>query len=109
MLSESLHVRCSRATALPAYRLGGRSVVVSRASACQAASMAVDQTLNPLVAAVKPSKTMALSDAATAMKEAGVDVRIRSVAHPFGHRRLACTWNSHSMCQGSLLNPSSQL
>lgn len=43
------------------------------------AAMAVDQTLNPLVAAVKPSKTMALTDKATAMREAGVDVRQQAV------------------------------
>lgn len=46
--------------------------------ACSAAptmsSVAVDQTLNPAVATVKPSKTMALTDLATSMKEAGIDV-----------------------------------
>lgn len=35
---------------------------------------AVDQTLNPVVAALKPSKTMALTDLAQAMKEDGIDV-----------------------------------
>ena len=35
----------------------------------------VDQALNPLVASVKPSKTMALTDMATQMKEQGIDVR----------------------------------
>jgi bifunctional aspartate aminotransferase and glutamate/aspartate-prephenate aminotransferase len=34
----------------------------------------VDQTLNPRVAALKPSKTMALTDLATSLKERGVDV-----------------------------------
>jgi aspartate/glutamate/aspartate-prephenate aminotransferase len=36
---------------------------------------AVDQTLNPVVSALKPSKTMALTDLAQAMKEDGIDVR----------------------------------
>ena len=35
---------------------------------------AVDKTINPLVAAVKPSKTMALTDLATSLRESGVDV-----------------------------------
>lgn len=34
----------------------------------------VDQTLNPLVSGLKPSKTMALTDLATQMKESGIDV-----------------------------------
>lgn len=42
----------------------------------QAASAAVevDQTLNPLVASLKVSKTMALTDMARSMREAGIDV-----------------------------------
>jgi len=36
--------------------------------------MEVDQTLNPAVAALKPSKTMALTDLARQMREDGVDV-----------------------------------
>ena len=39
-----------------------------------AAALKVDTTLNPLVANVKPSKTMALTDLATSMKEQGIDV-----------------------------------
>eukprot|EP00798_Chlamydomonas_sp_ICE-L_P000358 gene358-1748_t len=35
---------------------------------------AVDQTLNPLVAGVKPSKTMALTDLALSLKEQGKDI-----------------------------------
>ncbi|KAF5840053.1 pyridoxal phosphate-dependent transferase [Dunaliella salina] len=35
---------------------------------------AVDQTINPAVAALKPSKTMALTDLALSMKEQGADV-----------------------------------
>ncbi len=38
------------------------------------AGIAVDQTLNPRVAGLKLSKTMALTDMARSMKEAGVDV-----------------------------------
>ena len=34
----------------------------------------VDQTLNPRVAALKPSKTMALTDLGRQMKEDGVDI-----------------------------------
>ena len=34
----------------------------------------VDQTLNPRVASLKPSKTMALTDLATSLKEQGVDI-----------------------------------
>jgi bifunctional aspartate aminotransferase and glutamate/aspartate-prephenate aminotransferase len=35
---------------------------------------AVDTGLNPLVAALKPSKTMALTDLARSMRESGIDV-----------------------------------
>lgn len=34
----------------------------------------VDTTLNPRVAAIKPSKTMALTDLATSLRERGVDI-----------------------------------
>lgn len=34
----------------------------------------VDTTLNPRVAALKPSKTMALTDLATSLRERGVDI-----------------------------------
>jgi aspartate/glutamate/aspartate-prephenate aminotransferase len=40
-----------------------------------AAAPEVDQTLNPLVAGLKVSKTMALTDLARSMKESGIDVR----------------------------------
>jgi hypothetical protein len=39
-----------------------------------AAAVEVDQTLNPLVAGLKVSKTMALTDMARSMREAGIDV-----------------------------------
>jgi aspartate/glutamate/aspartate-prephenate aminotransferase len=42
--------------------------------ATAAGAVSVDQTLNPAVASVKPSKTMALTDLATSMKEQGIDV-----------------------------------
>ena len=38
--------------------------------------MVVDQGLNPILASVKPSKTIAFTDMATQMKEQGIDVRI---------------------------------
>lgn len=44
------------------------------AAPASTASVAVDTTLNPLLASVKPSKTMALTDLATSMKESGIDV-----------------------------------
>ncbi|KAG2437246.1 hypothetical protein HXX76_005909 [Chlamydomonas incerta] len=44
------------------------------AAAASAGAVKVDTTLNPLVASVKPSKTMALTDLATSMKESGIDV-----------------------------------
>ena len=34
----------------------------------------VDETLNPRVTALKPSKTMALTDLASSMRDSGVDV-----------------------------------
>ncbi len=39
-----------------------------------AAAVAFDTTLNPRVAALKPSKTMALTDLATRLKEEGADI-----------------------------------
>ncbi|GIL58559.1 hypothetical protein Vafri_13499 [Volvox africanus] len=54
----------------------GKSVNMAFVAAAAPASsvLSVDTTLNPLVASVKPSKTMALTDLATSMKEAGIDV-----------------------------------
>lgn len=66
--------------AAPSSRLAARFAAPPlrrrRAAAAMAAprAMAVDQTLNPAVAALKPSKTMALTDLATSMKEQGIDV-----------------------------------
>ncbi len=47
---------------------------VCRATSPEAMTSAVDTTLNPRVAALKPSKTMALTDLATSLRESGVDV-----------------------------------
>lgn len=43
-------------------------------AASAAASVPVDTTLNPAVAGLKPSKTMALTDMARSMRESGIDV-----------------------------------
>jgi hypothetical protein len=47
--------------------------VLLHAAAADAA-VSVDQTLNPLVASLSVSKTMALTDLARSMKESGIDV-----------------------------------
>lgn len=45
------------------------------AAPCAAmAAVQVDTTLNPRVASLKPSKTMALTDLATKLKEEGADI-----------------------------------
>ncbi|KIY92745.1 hypothetical protein MNEG_15219 [Monoraphidium neglectum] len=44
------------------------------AHAAAATGQEVDQTLNPLVAGLKVSKTMALTDMARSMRESGIDV-----------------------------------
>jgi hypothetical protein len=43
-------------------------------AAADAAPLEVDTSLNPRVAALKPSKTMALTDLATRLREEGKDV-----------------------------------
>ena len=43
-------------------------------AASHTAAAPVDTTLNPRVAALKPSKTMALTDLATKLKEEGADI-----------------------------------
>lgn len=47
---------------------------VAAAAAGAAQGAEVDQTLNPLVAGLKVSKTMALTDMASSMREQGIDV-----------------------------------
>ena len=42
----------------------------------------MDQTLNPVVASLRPSKTMALSDLAASMREAGADVVSLAAGEP---------------------------
>ncbi len=55
---------------------GGRLLPILRGPSKRCVKMqAVDQTLNPRVAGVKPSKTMALADLATTLREQGKDVR----------------------------------
>eukprot|EP00879_Flechtneria_rotunda_P008558 GHRR01008968.1.p1 GENE.GHRR01008968.1~~GHRR01008968.1.p1 ORF type:complete len:247 (+),score=66.71 GHRR01008968.1:184-924(+) len=51
----------------------GQQLRLSQAAPADAA-VAVDQTLNPLVASLSMSKTMALTDLARSMKESGIDV-----------------------------------
>lgn len=45
-----------------------------KAATADAPAVSVDQTLNPLVASLSVSKTMALTDLARSMKESGIDV-----------------------------------
>lgn len=47
-----------------------------RAATTDAPAVLVDQTLNPLVASLSVSKTMALTDLARSMKESGIDVSV---------------------------------
>jgi hypothetical protein len=63
--------------------------VLLRAAAADAA-VSVDQTLNPLVASLSVSKTMALTDLARSMKESGIDVSSNSSSsHRYGAAPLA--------------------
>jgi hypothetical protein len=52
----------------------------------QAHGAGVDQTINPAVAALKPSKTMALTDLALTTKEQGADVSAGLLACILGLR-----------------------
>ena len=52
-----------------------RSRVISVTKATMEA-VKVDQSLNPILASVKPSKTIAFTDMAMQLKEQGVDVRL---------------------------------
>lgn len=42
----------------------------------------VDMTLNPIVGALRPSKTMVLSDLASSLRESGVDVVSLAAGEP---------------------------
>jgi hypothetical protein len=55
------------------------TVVRAQAVAAKMETVPVDRTLNPAVAGVKPSKTMALTDLATSMKEKGIDVSSQQI------------------------------
>lgn len=54
------------------------AMAAGAATGVAGAAAGVDQTLNPRVASLKVSKTMALTDMARSMQEAGVDVSARS-------------------------------
>ena len=58
----------------PARVVATAAAAAPAAAAPTAVMTEVDQTLNPAVAALKPSKTMALTDLARQMAEDGVDV-----------------------------------
>ncbi len=68
----------------------------------------VDQTLNPQVACLKPSKTMALTDLATSLKEKGVDVIGLAAGEPdfdtpapiveAGIEALRCVYRGRGAC-----------
>lgn len=67
VVAETSSLRLSGAAARPAKAMAS-------AAAPAESPAAVDTTLNPRVACLKPSKTMALTDLATSLKEKGVDV-----------------------------------
>ena len=54
--------------------IAAQAAAAAPAAAPAVPAMEVDQTLNPAVAALKPSKTMALTDLARQMREDGVNV-----------------------------------
>ena len=56
----------------PSPRVRSSPPAATPSTSAPAAS--VDTSLNPLVAALRPSKTMALTDAARALRERGADV-----------------------------------
>lgn len=62
-------------------RHAGSMTAAVRASAAQGHA-SVDTGLNDRVAAVRPSKTMQLTDLATSMKERGVDVLSLAAGEP---------------------------
>lgn len=56
------------------HRRPNRHLVMAVHQATGVQTIMVDQTMNPLVASLKVSKTMALTDMARSMRESGVDV-----------------------------------
>ena len=58
----------------PSPRLSPRPRAAAASPPAATPSPSIDTTLNPLVASLRPSKTMALTDAARALRESGADV-----------------------------------
>ena len=69
-----LHRSAARTAGRAGGLAGSSPAPLPHALRTRMAAPAVDQTLNPAVAGLKPSKTMALTDLATSMKEKGIDV-----------------------------------
>lgn len=78
-------MRCSVPDARPALARRSRA-----ASVCARAALS-DLGLNPRVASLKESKTMALTDLARAMKEEGKPVRARVVGRSVALRAASLT------------------
>ena len=67
------------------------------------AAVQVDTTLNPRVASLKPSKTMALTDLATKLKEEGADIIGLAAGEPdvrSGAKRPVLPRAANSSCSG---------
>ncbi|CAM6094796.1 unnamed protein product [Calypogeia fissa] len=56
------------------HNIAAMAAVADANGSSKVEKVELDLSLNPRVAALKPSKTMAVSDRATAMKESGIDV-----------------------------------
>ena len=69
-----LHIYLGFILIYPLILLFAGSGYCSRRMIMVTSAVSVDRTLNPNVSSVKPSKTMALTDLATTLKEQGVDV-----------------------------------
>ena len=74
MLQNSLNQRAPIARQSAAPVPSARPARRARIAVMASQAVPVDKSVNPLVASVKPSKTMALTDLATSMKEQGIDV-----------------------------------
>ncbi|KAH7331469.1 hypothetical protein KP509_20G035300 [Ceratopteris richardii] len=70
---HSLSVSCNRISFFW-QRYGVRLRVIAEANKAKNGLVSVDTSVNPRVAALRPSKTMAISDYATALVESGVPV-----------------------------------
>ena len=71
MTTAGSSVRARRSVATRGARAPGEGDSKTRA---RTTTLAVDQSLNPRVAALRPSKTVALTDLARTMRESGADV-----------------------------------